>query len=163
MKKVRMLAALAIGFVLAFASASMADNPYDTQEVYVELKPITVFSVSGNPGQLIIDTANPAEDPQPATDGTTWYSFSNNVPNKKIVGKFDSAMPSGTKLEIKLNAPPDGQSMDWVELSTTDQDLVTGINRRKGSETIFYRFSASIEAEPFSDTKTVTLTMISGE
>jgi len=65
----------------------------DTQDVYCELKPITVFSVSGTLGPLIIDQANPSEDPQPVTDGSTWHNFSNTVPNKKIVGKINSAMP----------------------------------------------------------------------
>jgi hypothetical protein len=40
-----------------------------------------------------------------------------------------------------------------------NQNLVTGINRRKKSQTLFYRFLAHIEAEPFSPTKTVTLTI----
>jgi len=150
---------LALSVLLAFGNLALAADS-DTQDVYCELKPITVFSVSGNPGSLIIDQANPSEDPQPVTDGSTWYSFSNNVTNKKIVGKINSAMPQYTKLEIKLNAPPDATSLGWVELSETNSNLVTGINRRKGSETIFYRFSAQIEAEPFSTTKTVTLTMM---
>jgi hypothetical protein len=154
----KFLSFLVLSAFLAFGSLSWAADS-DTQDVYCELKPITVFSVSGNPGPLIIDQANPSEDPQPVTDSSTTYSFSNNVPGKKIVGKINSAMPQYTKLEINLNAPPDATSLGWVELSDTNQNLVTGINRRKGSYTIFYRFSAQIEAEPFSTTKTVTLTM----
>jgi hypothetical protein len=77
---------------LLFGSLAVAADS-DTQDVYCELKPITVFSVSGTLGPLIIDQANPSEDPQPVTDGSTWHNFSNTVPNKKIVGKINSAMP----------------------------------------------------------------------
>lgn len=118
--------------------------------------------VSGNPGALVINAANPGLDPNSVIDASTSYSIDITTSNKKITGAIDSAMPANTYLRVTLTAPSGASSVGQVTLSVTAQDLVTGlaIGMNESGLNITYEFSASIQAGIVpSASKTVTFTI----
>ena len=131
-----------------------------TQTVTYEVQAITEFSVSGNPSALIVNAATAGSEPTAVTDATTSYNVSTNSASKKITGAINTAMPSNTLLKVTL-ASSGATSAGQVTLSTSAQDLVTGINTlAEGSQTITYEFSATVDAGVVSSaSKTVTLTV----
>ncbi len=151
---------LAVVLVLAMAGIGRAGNTA-TQTVTFEILPINELAVSGSPATLTVSTATAGSEPNAATNATTTYRITTNVTGKKITGKIDSAMPSGTTLQINLAAPTGGTSAGDVTLSTTDQDLVTGLTLSLVTgETITYTFSATTEAGTLTaESRTVTLTL----
>ena len=161
MKKLIILASMALLLGL-FASAYAADNT--SQTVTYEVQAINEITVSGNPGALVISTATAGSEPDAATDATTSYSVTTNGTNKRITGSIDTAMPANTALLVSLTAPTGGSSAGQVTLSTTAQDLVTGISTLAESGlTISYEFTANAAAGVVaSSTKTVTLTVADG-
>ena len=161
MKKLIALVSVALIFGL-YMNAYSADNV--TQTVTYEVQAINEITVSGNPGALVISTATAGSQPTAATDATTSYSVTTNGTNKKITGSIDTAMPANTSLLVTLTAPTGGSSAGQVALSTTAQDLVTGISTLAESGlTISYEFTADAAAGVVaSSTKTVTLTVADG-
>jgi len=161
MKKLIALVSVALIFGL-YMNAYSADNV--TQTVTYEVQAINEITVSGNPGALVISTATAGSQPTTATDATTSYSVTTNGTNKKITGSIDTAMPANTSLLVTLTAPTGGSSAGQVALSTTAQDLVTGISTLAESGlTISYEFTADAAAGVVaSSTKTVTLTVADG-
>lgn len=147
-------------FLLLGAATAIASN-VATQTVTFEIQAINEISVSGNPGHLVINSATAGSQPDTVTDISTTYSITTNETGKKITGKIDSSMPPGTSLQINLAAPTGGSSQNYVTLTTTDSDLVTGISQV--GETglgITYKFGASVSAGTISSTtRTVTLTL----
>ena len=119
--------------------------------------------VSGDPGALIVNTADAGSEPNVATDASTSYSIDITTTNKKITGAIDTAMPAGTYLMITLAAPSGAVSTGQITLSVTGQDLVTGLaaGMNESGLGITYEFSASVEAgvlTPASKTVTFTIT-----
>jgi len=161
MKKLFTLVSLALILGL-YVNAHSADNV--SQTVTYEVQAINEISVSGNPGALVISTATAGSEPDAATDATTSYSLTTNGTNKRITGSIDTAMPANTSLLVTLTAPTGGSSAGQVILSTTAQDLVTGISTLAESGlTISYEFTADASAGIVaSSTKTVTLTVADG-
>ncbi len=161
MKKLITLVSVALIFGL-YMNAYSADNV--AQTVTYEVQAINEITVSGNPGALVISTATAGSQPTAATDATTSYSVTTNGTNKKITGSIDTAMPANTSLLVTLTAPTGGSSAGQVTLSTTAQDLVTGISTLAESGlTISYEFTADAAAGVVaSSTKTVTLTVADG-
>ena len=161
MKKLITLVSIALIFGL-YMNAYSADNV--AQTVTYEVQAINEITVSGNPGALVISTATAGSQPTAATDATTSYSITTNGTNKKITGSIDTAMPANTSLLVTLTAPTGGSSAGQVTLSTTAQDLVTGISTLAESGlTISYEFTADAAAGVVaSSTKTVTLTVADG-
>lgn len=161
MKKLITLVSIALILGL-FANAYSADN--DSQTVTFEVQAISEITVSGNPGPLVISTATAGSEPVAATDATTTYSVTTNGTNKRITGSIDTAMPANTSLLVTLTAPTGGSGAGQVILSTTAQDLVTGISTLAESALpISYEFTADAAAGVVaSSTKTVTLTVADG-
>jgi hypothetical protein len=161
MKKLITLVSIALILGL-FVNAHSADNV--SQTVTYEVQAINEISVSGNPGALVISTATAGSEPDAATDATTSYNVTTNGTNKRITGSIDTAMPANTSLLVTLTAPTGGSSAGQVTLSTTAQDLVTGISTLAESGlTISYGLTANASAGVVaSSTKTVTLTVADG-
>ncbi|MGQ9809956.1 MAG: hypothetical protein ACUVQ7_01260 [bacterium] len=147
-------------FLLLGAATVIASN-VTTQTVTFQIDAINEISVSGNPGNLVINSATAGSQPNSATDNTTTYSITTNESGKKLTGKIDSAMPTNTTLQINLAAPTGGSSQGDVTLTTTDSDLVTSISQvAQSGLTITYTFSATVSAGTLSSTqRTVTLTL----
>jgi hypothetical protein len=134
---------------------------YANQTVTFEIAQISQLSVSGNPDALVIYLLDEYGDLVPAIDYSTTYDIYTNGSSQRITGEIDESMPSYTTLGIVLETPSTGSSLGWVSLSTSPQNLVTGIGRLSDTELeIDYRFSATLPAGRISeDYRTVTLTI----
>jgi len=160
MKRFFILSAVLI--VIAFGGVYAADNIGQT--VTYQVSSIDEISVNGNPGALVVNTAVPGSQPTAATDASTSYSITTNNSSRKITGNIDSAMPDETALKVSLAAPTGGSSAGQVTLSTTAQDMVTGISTlAESGQSISYEFSATLAAGIISSSqRTVTLTIADG-
>jgi hypothetical protein len=158
------LVALGLMLLLAgmFGNAYAAGNT--DQTVTYQVTSIDEISVSGNPGALIVNTADPGSQPTAVTDASTSFSITTNNSSRKITGSLDSAMPANTSLKVTLTAPTGGASAGQVTLNATAQDLVTGISTlAESGKTISYEFSATLDAGIISSSqRTVTFTIADG-
>ena len=148
--------------VVVIGNVYAADNA--SQTVTYQVSSIDEISVSGNPSALIVNAAVPGSQPTAATDAATSYSITTNNSSRKITGGINSAMPSNTSLKVSLTAPTGGSSAGQVTLTTTAQDLVTGISTlAESGKSISYEFSATLAAGIISSSqRTVTLTIADG-
>lgn len=153
---------IAIGFAVMASGNAFAQTA--AQTVTYEVQAITEFSVSGNPSALVVNSATAGSQPDVATDASTSYNITTNESNKKITGSIDTAMPANTTLSVSVTAPTGGASAGSVDLTTTDQDLVTAISTvAESGLSISYSFSATVDAGTVaSASKTVTLTVTDG-
>ena len=160
----KILAGLAVLIVLAGSMSPAFAASSATQTVTYQVSAINEVSVSGNPSALIVSAATAGSEPTAVTDASTSYSITTNGSSKKITGAINSAMPSNTLLKITLVAPTGGTSAGQITLSTSAQDLVTGISTlAESGKTITYEFSATVDAGVVSSaSKTVTLTVADG-
>ena len=144
-------------------SLSLAQQVHSSvkQVVTVEVRPIAVIQVSGNPGPLLVHKTN-ANEAGSVTDQRTHYSVATNLDNMKIVASINSSMPSGTKLKINL-ASGRARSSGDVDISQAlaPVDVVTGIGRGSDrDQSIEYTFiAASGVGESVHDGRVVTLTL----
>jgi len=138
-----------------------ADLAY--HDVVVEVSEINAISVSSNTVSLTIDSAVAGQDPSDDTDNSKTYNVTVNGAGKKITGELDSDYASGISLSVLLS-PPTGASSVQKTLSTTTQDLVTGVSHTATQGlTITYTASAAATAVPNEggggETHTVTITL----
>ncbi len=157
MKKL-MVIAVSVGLCLGFAGMAMAGSTAD-QTVNYEVQAINEISVSG-PATLTINSATAGQEPDNATDTSTTYSITTNGTGKKITAALGTAMPDNTILKVTL-ASTGATSAGAVTLSTTDADVVTGVETlaEDGSQ-ITYVLSATVDAGIVaSAAKTVTYTI----
>jgi hypothetical protein len=150
---------LAFGLVGLALAANTAQ-----QTVTFQVDAINEISVSGNPGNLAVNTATAGSQPDQDTDNSTSWAVTTNGSNKKMTGDIDSDMPSDVTLEINLAAPTGGSGSGDVSLSTAAGDLVTSITQvAESGLTITYTLSATVTAGAVvQDTRTVTLTLTDG-
>ncbi|HET7632251.1 MAG TPA: hypothetical protein VFK16_08060 [Gemmatimonadaceae bacterium] len=126
------------------------------------------INVSGNPPTLRIQSATiPGGQLAPATDNTTTYTifvFSWGRGNQKnIVAQLNAPMPAGTTLSVMLEAPQTGTSTGLVPLSTTAQNVITGMTIAIATKAITYQFQATPAAGVIPpQSRTVTFTVVSG-
>ncbi len=114
------------------------------------------ISVSGNPATLIVNSAVAGAPPAPATDSTTTYNLTSKAANQRITASISTAMPTGVKLIVALDAPKGGTSSGEVSLTTTAQNLVTGIsNIAQSNLGIIYTLRASVNAAVQGPTTTI--------
>jgi hypothetical protein len=137
------------------------------QSISYSIYPINEIWVSGNPPTLIISNAQAGEDPEEATDSSTYYTVATNEGGyvspekpKRITGSINQAMPEHTKLIVNLEAPFNGYSEGDIELGVDSQNLVTGILSTGDGLTITYKFRATAEAGTLSGYRTVTFTLL---
>jgi len=137
---------LSLCLVFMFSACSLASN-YATQTVSFKVQVINEISVSGSPGPLLLNVSKAGAEPAAVEDSSTRYAITSNLNNMKITGKLDSEMPAYTALHITLTPPSGAYGCGEQNLSTTAQDLITGINQTKGSDLpISYKFSAQAQA-----------------
>ena len=132
-----------------------------TQTVTYEVQAINEIGLN-TPLTLVINTAKAGALPNAATDDTTTYSITTNETGKKITAKIDSAMPAGLILKVRLDPPAQaGVSAGEVTLTTTPQDVVTGIGPVTASKIkILYTLSAMGAVSPTSGARSVTFTLM---
>ena len=162
MKKLAISVAV-VGLVFALIRLAVAANTAQ-QTVTFQVDAINEISASGNPGNLVINTASPGSQPTDDTDNSTTWAVTTNGTNKKMTGDIDANMPANVTLQINLVAPTGGSSSGDQSLSTTAADLVTGITQvAESGLTITYTLSATIDAGTVAqDTRTATLTLTDG-
>lgn len=152
-----------IGLVFALIRLAVAANTAQ-QTVTFQVDAIDEVSVSGNPANLVVNTATAGSQPDDDTDNSTSWAVTTNGTNKKMTGGINANMPANVTLEINLVAPTGGSSSGDMSLSTTAADLVTSIPPvAESGLTITYTLSATIAAGIVAqDTRTVTLTLTDG-
>jgi hypothetical protein len=160
MKSIRYAAALALAasaFGARDASAQTA-----TQTVSYEVAAINEISVAGSPS-LVINDATAGSGLTSATASGT-YAITTNEANRKVTAQIDGNMPSGVTLSVTLAAPAGGTSTGAVALSTTAQDVVTGVsNVNQSGLSIGYTLSATVAAGVVpAGNRTVTYTITAG-
>mgnify|MGYP006890124141 FL=1 len=120
------------------------------------------ISITGNPSTMTINSGTAGQNPNPATNSSRTYSVSTDTTIRKITGKINSSMPSGVTLAINLAAPTGATSLGSVAMTTTIQDLVTGIPifTISSGRTMTYTLSATASAAAVTNnTRTVTYTV----
>jgi hypothetical protein len=158
MRKSLVLAMVVLSTMLAVNAFAAT---YANQTITFEIMEISQISVSDNPGPLVISLLDEFGDLVSATDATTTYDITTNEVSQRITGELSSSMPDYTTLEVALDAPTGGDSYGQVVLTTSPQNLVTGISTLSETElTIGYEFSATIAAQHIHESyRTVTLTI----
>lgn len=159
MKALRFAAAM--GIAAAFA-ATDASAQTATQTVSYEVAAVDQISVSGSPS-LVVNSATAGSALNSATASGT-YAVTTNGTGRKITASIDSNMPTGVTLTVSLGAPTGATSAGTVTLSTTAQDVVTGIATvNESGLSISYGLSAAISAGVVpAGNKTVTYTITAG-
>ena len=131
------------------------------QIVTVEVRPIAVLRVTGNPAPLMVQKVYAGEDVS-VSDQHSQYSIATNLDNVKIVASINSSMPSGTRLKINL-ASGRASSVGDVDISAAlvPVDVVTGIGRGSDrDQSIRYTFVAGSGVGGIDrDERLVTLTL----
>lgn len=118
------------------------------------------ISVSSDPSQMIIDSAQPGSSPNGDSDASTTYDVSTDSTSTVLV-RLAQSTPTGVTLEAKLEAPTGATSQGYVELTTVDQQAVTSVDPGDYSNLkITYRLSATVGAGTVSLTsRDVVLTI----
>ncbi|MBC7323632.1 MAG: hypothetical protein H5T90_11175 [Acetomicrobium sp.] len=132
-----------------------------TQTVTYEVQAINEIGLN-TPLTLVINAATAGVLPDDATDDTTTYSITTNETGNKITARIDTAMPAGLVLKVRLDPPAQtGASTGEVTLTTTPQDVVTGIGPVTASKIkILYTLSATAAVAPISGQRSVTFTLM---
>lgn len=161
--RILVLGLLLPALLLGVASAVLASGSA-SQTVRFAVTAVNEIAVSGDPGPLTIVMAAAGSDPAPVSDSSTTYSVTTTGVNKKITGRLDRAMPTGTTLRITLAAPAGATSRGAVALNRDDENLVTGITKKAaGAKTITYSLDTTAEAGTISESsRVVTLTITDG-
>ena len=151
------------GFLFGLIGLALAANTAQ-QTVTFQVDAIDEISASGNPANLVVNTAVPGNQPDDDTDNSTSWAVTTNGANKKMTGDVNANMPANVTLQTNLTAPTGGSSAGDMSLSTTAADLVTAITQvAESGLTITYTLSATIDAGVVAqDTRTVTLTLTDG-
>jgi hypothetical protein len=158
MRPATILSALAMLAPLGVASAQTA-----IQVVRFEVTAVNQIGVSGSPAPLAITTATAGSSLTSVTSSGSSLAVTTNETNKKITAALDQPMPSGVTLEVTLVAPSGASSHDYVALSTSGSDLVTGISATSAATLpLTYRLSATPQASIGVQTRTITYTIVSG-
>jgi hypothetical protein len=160
MKARNVAATLAIAASVFAAKDASAQTA--TQTVSYEVAAVDQISVSGSPS-LVVNTATAGSALTSATASGA-YAVTTNGTNRKITASLDSNMPSGVTLTVSLGAPSNAVSAGTVTLSTTAQDVVTGISTvNESGLSIGYGLSATVAAGVVpAGNKTVTYTITAG-
>jgi hypothetical protein len=147
---------------LAAFSAGNAAAQQATQDVSFEVQAINQLAFTGSPS-LVISTATAGSAPTSVTANAS-YAITTNESNRKITASIDGNMPSGTTLSVSLAAPSGGASAGAVSLSTTAQDVVTGVSTANASGlSVTYTLQATAAAGVVAaGTRTVTYTIVAG-
>lgn len=159
MKKYLILLSASLFLQIALSAASST-----TSVITMSVAPINELAISGTASTLAVTSATAGNALIAANSSGMTYAITTNQTNKKITASLDSDMPTGTFLELTLNAPSGATSAGSKVLSTIDSTLVTGISTLAESGRAMH---LSFGAEPIagvipSFNRTLTLTLVDG-
>ncbi len=127
------------------------------QTITVRVEAINEVSVNGELNTLVISSQKGS-----AANNATWAATTNET-NKRLVGSIDADMPPGVTLSMELEAPDKAFSNGPVVLSTTPQDLVTGISKvAEANLKAVYTLSTESESRVEQWQRVLTLTLTDG-
>jgi hypothetical protein len=140
-----------LGFILEVNSLSIAGNTA-TRMLMVSVQVVDKSSVNksavrSTPGKVRVSTLDSGQ----GLRVTKNYSISHALTidrssNVTVTGKIDGSMPAGTALYIGP-ATPETLRQDNMRLSTTEQELLTGVAEKVKEDTsIIYPFHYSLSA-----------------
>jgi hypothetical protein len=135
-----------------------ADNTSHT--VTVTVSPINEIALTGGNITLTVNAATAGDDPDEAANGTCQLAWTVNTSNKKITVATNQATFNHT-LEVVATGVTGGTAAAERTLSTTAQDLVTGITTTLGGCTLDYTASATAAQGTGTVAHTVTFTITS--
>ena len=121
------------------------------------------ITVSGSPAQMKVSAATAGLAPTAVSNSLTTFSVTKPALGKSrtITAHINAAMPAGVTLQVTFQSAGNGSSNGGVALSTTAQDVITGITARITGATITYQLSASVAAGVVPlQTRIVTFTAI---
>lgn len=154
--------ARAIAGALALACGGAFAATTDSQTMNFSIQEINEIDVAAGPVSLTVNAATAGSQPTAATAASN-YSITTNADadSKKITAGLDTAMPAGVTLQVNVAAPSAGSSsLGTVALTTSGVDVVTGIEAVAASGVaISYTLSATVAAEPVTDSRVVTYTI----
>ena len=121
------------------------------------------ISVAGNPAALTVTNAIAGSEPIVVSSSTS-FTITTPPPNRtyKVTAQLASALPAGVSIVATMTAPAGATAVGAVTLSTTAQDMVTGLGRNVTfTGTITYQLVATASAGVVSSqTRNVTLTIL---
>lgn len=153
--------AITLGTLFFSCNASLAATNVATQTVTFSIDPIAEISVSGDPAPLTTTSATAGSNPSDAMETSTFYAVTTNGSSEKVTVAIDSPMPTGTMLCINATPPTGATSMGDVDLSTSNQNLITGISKvAQANLQITYLFESTVAAGILPSTsRIVTFTL----
>ena len=155
-------ATAALGLVLAISLPALGGNTV-TQTVVFEVRQISEMSVSGSPGNLLIETASGGSGAgRGCRQLLLLLAHHQRLRPEDHGAGWTATMPAGNGTGGEPGARPAGPAaLGDVPLSTAAADLVTSISRvAEGPLGITYTFSAAKEAGTVpGQSKTVTFTL----
>jgi len=134
----------------------------DTTSVSFDIQAINELSVNNASVTLTISSALAGSQPNNATTSASYNITTNCTANsKKITGAINSDMPSNVSLQVQLAVPSGATSLNYVSMSTSAADVVTGIDASAAPNLqIDFKMTAEVSAGVVTTaTRTLTLTL----
>ena len=163
MRKLLMGAVLSLGLLVLHSGVASAQTS-DTATVTYEVQAVTLLDLTGS-ASVTIDsgTVGVSLTDDEDTSGVT-YAITNNAgtDSKKLVGSLSAVPTSPTTLSVNVSAPSGATSVGYLELTTSAQDLVTGIDNLAATGVgIAFKLHSTVDAGIVSSTNTTfTLTIV---
>ena len=145
--KITISCLVVLAFIFGISGLTMAGDKA-AQVLMVNVQVINKVSVRGAPGVVGVGTSALGQRSKVTKDDSLSYSITvSGTDNVTITGKINSPMPDGTALYIKPATLKGATNQSNVNLSTTEQDLLTEITKRIKDDTpVTYSFTYSFVA-----------------
>lgn len=120
-------------------------------------------SVSGSPATMTVSAAAAGSAPTAVSNALTKYSVSKpTAPHSyTITAQLNSAMPAFVTLTMTMASAGNGSSAGAITLSTSAQNMITGITAKVSNAIITYQLSATAAAGVVAlQNRIVTLTAV---
>ena len=162
------LSTLAAAIALTFSASAWAVETMN-QTIEYEVPSISLISIAAGTPSIATTLANftvGATGDVRSPDATSSYAITTTVESgktRKITAKISTEsadLPADVELFVKMTAPGSGSSIGDVSLTTSDQDVVTGIGNASASGVgITYYLTAPVAAGAFSGSANVIYTL----
>ena len=148
--------------VLVVAAAVSGSAQSTTQDITINVSAINKIAISGGAHTMTINTATAGQAPDDVVWSTSW-AITTNQTGSKVVASIGSDMPTGVTLTVDMAEPTGATPAGATALTSTPQELVTGITKLNESGLgLTYTASATAAAGVQSVARTVTYTVTGG-
>lgn len=133
------------------------------QTLYLEVRPVALIEVSGDPQPILITNGQAGNLAlNAAEERSTSYRLTTNATDMKLAVSIDEPVPTGTRLYVEMEGA-NGSSVGKIDISDalSPVDAVTGIGKGNASDqNIVYTFEADADRDALSpQTRRVFLTL----